>query len=28
MTFPMVDYTKRGGIEAMVGWNAVKKNYG
>jgi len=21
-------YTKRGGIEAMVGWNAVKKNYG
>ena len=28
MAFPMVDYTKRGGIEAMVGWNAVKKNYG
>lgn len=28
MAFPMADYTKRGGIEAMVGWNAVKKNYG
>ena len=28
MAFPMVNYTKRGGIEAMVGWNAVKKNYG
>jgi len=28
MTFPMADYTKRGGIEAMVGWNAVKTNYG
>ena len=27
MAFPMMDYTKRGGIEAMVGWNAVKKNY-
>jgi len=28
MAFPMADYTKRGGIEAMTGWNAVKKNYG
>ena len=28
MAFPMTDYTKRGGIEAMTGWNVVKKNYG
>lgn len=28
MAFPMADYTKRGGIEAMIGWNVVKKNYG
>lgn len=27
MAFPMADYTKRGGIEAMVGWDSVKKNY-
>ncbi len=28
MAFPMAEYTKRGGIEAMLGWNAVKKTYG
>ena len=27
MAFPMTDYTNRGGIEAMTGWNVVKKNY-
>ncbi|NOR63888.1 MAG: ParB/RepB/Spo0J family partition protein [Rhodobacteraceae bacterium] len=27
MAFPMADYTKRGGIGAMTGWNAVKTNY-
>jgi len=28
MAFPMAGYTKRGGIEAITGWNAVKNNYG